>query len=52
MVLAAILAATIYQPKKIGCRFFPDFSVAWVSVKPGSICGYGGASYSSSSRLR
>jgi hypothetical protein len=44
MVLVAILAATIYQPKKIGRRFFPDFSVAWVSIKPGSRCRYGGAS--------
>ena len=35
-MLVTILAATIYQPKKIGRRFVPDFSVAWVSVKPGS----------------
>ncbi len=32
-MLVAILTATIYQPKKMGRRFFPVFSVAWVSVK-------------------
>jgi hypothetical protein len=51
MVLVAILAATIYQPKKIGRRFFPDFSVVWVSVKLGSKCGYAGHHHGAS-RLR
>ena len=32
-MLVAMLTATMYQPKKIGRRFFPVFSVAWVSVK-------------------
>ena len=44
-MLAATLAATRYQPKKIRRRFFPDGSVARVSVKPGSMCGYRGSSW-------
>jgi hypothetical protein len=44
--LVTILAATIDQPKKIGRRFFGDVSVASISVKPGSMCGHGEASYS------
>jgi hypothetical protein len=33
MVLVAILAATMYQPKKIRRRFFPAITVASESVK-------------------
>ena len=32
----------IHPGAKIGRRFFPDFSVMWVSVKLGSKCGYAG----------
>jgi hypothetical protein len=39
--LVMILAATIYQPKKI--RGLPDFLV-WVAIIPGFLCRYGGAS--------